>query len=268
MKFFLLVLLVISHQAFPRSETESKHIIDKKIKRLWKKDNPSHYERALMLLHRDDFDQTQAWKRGEEPPYRERDLIVAVKVLKLAIEEDEDNEKALYVLAKIVRVSGSGIESLDQQDSVRFFKKSAAAGYPPALHQRGLHYLYGHTGSHVVEQDDKKAFDFFRRAAKKGSLRSQARLAYMYFEGRGVAKDTEKSRLLWLDAAQKGLYRAYSRLAYDWYDRGALSPNIWKYNEYHNKFKNNEDRRNPSDKSFKEGDFLHGIFLNFEDFML
>jgi len=261
MKLFLITLLIINFSAFSLSEVDSLQTIDSKIEQLKKKNNPSDYEKALILVHRHNYDKTQAYKAGLEPEYRENDREVAIKILKKLT----NDERALYVLASLTFSS-------DPESSESFFRKSAQLNYPPALHEVGLFYHYGHTGFYSVEQDDKKAFNFFKQATQAGSLRSQARLAYMYFEGKGVDRDTEKARLLYLDAAQKGLYRAYSRLAFDWYDRGALTPNTQKFNEYYNKYKNNEDREaqqsHRENPVLKEGEFLHQMFLHFEDFMI
>jgi len=295
MKFFLVILLIISLQAFSRSETDSRKVIDQQIHKLKQKSNPSDYERALLLLYRDDTDLADARKKGLNPEYREPDYEVALKLLS----QLKNDERALYLLSFLLNRSGviylshnaKDEDYLSSNDSHRFLQKSASMDYVPAIHEMGLKYLYGHflrsikititdgqrfidtdrTNSYLVKPDDKKAFEYFKQATQAGSLRSQARLAFMYFEGRGVPQDIETARLLYLDAAQKGLYRAYSRLANDWYAEDGVTPNSKKFNEYYNIYKRNEDRDYNEEfrlNARREGSWLYEIFLNFEDFML
>lgn len=53
-----------------------------------------------------------------------------------------------------------------------------------------------------VPQNDKKAFSYFEKGAKKGNVFCQRQLGLMYRDGKYVKKDTEQSKL-WLNYAAK-----------------------------------------------------------------
>ena len=248
---FFLILLITSNLAFASSETESKLAIDLKIRNL----SENSYSRGLNLLYNND---------------------VSSALSLIEKEAEAGNEKATFILYYILSKSG------DDQKALNWLKRSADSNYVPALHHLGLYYHYGFisgtsSGSNTDRPiDNKKAFQYFKEATLKGSLRSQARLALLYYEGLGVSQDTKKAYVLYLDAAQRGLYRAYSRVALDWYDREGITPNQAKYDEYWSKYKNNEDREpfcgeDNEGRDYDCGDNPHNIlyemYLHFDEYM-
>ena len=251
MKKVFLFLLIISHLALAKSGTESQAAIDLKIKNL----TESSYDRGLNFLYKND-------------------LTSALNLIKK--EAESRNEKAAYVLYFILSKLGDNVNAL------KWLEIAADLNYVPALHHLGLYYHYGFLSgtsqgsSTDTLVDNKRAFNYFKRATLEGSLRSQARLAFLYFQGLGVSQDTQKAYALYLDAAQRGLYRAYSRLALDWYDREGLSPDKEKYDEYWSKYKNNEDRDPFCGEDERGIDYdcgedqhhiLYEIYLHFDEYM-
>ncbi len=207
------------------------------------------YQLALSYLYIDDRENGEKW-------------------LKTASEKE--HEKAMYVYGAFFASQS------DDLSAHKWYKRSADKNYVPALHQMGLAYLYGGQGGVQVSKNPATASEYFKEAvlSPNGSLRSQARLAWQYFSGTGLARNTNIAYRLYLDAGQRGLYRAYGRLALDWHDRGGLDPNPAKYNTYWNIFKNNEDRvfcgedadgaDYPCDRDHR---WLHEVFLHFEQYM-
>ena len=207
------------------------------------------YQLALSYFHIHDMEQGEKW-------------------IKLASEKG--HEKSMYVY-------GAFFASRSNDSSAyKWYKMSADKQYVPALHQMGLIYLYGGEGGVQVSKDPVQASEYFKSAvlSSHGSLRSQARLAWQYFTGTGVARNTSIAYQLYLDAGQRGLYRAYSRLALDWHDRGGIDPDPVKYNTYWNIFKNNEDRvfcgedeEGADYHCGEEHKWLYEVFLHFEQYM-
>ena len=208
------------------------------------------YQLALAYFHVDDRENGEKWIKSSS---------------------DTGHKKASYVYGAFFA------SRAENQLAFQRYKISADAGYPPALHQMGLTYLYGGQNGVNVPKDPAQASEYFRQAvlSAQGSLRSQARLARQYFEGEGVPQNTNIAYHLYLDAGQKGLYRSYSRLALDWHDQGGLDPNPEKYNTYWDIFKHNKDRDVCEEVQGGQGDYqcggehkwLHEVFLHFEQYM-
>ncbi len=281
MRYFILLfyvfLFVNGYPASALSETDSKEAIERKLREIKnnqnnlsskaeKGDADAQYKLGLLYLH-EDFN-------GD----RNGEYFDGFKEGKSLLESagKKGHVKALYVSYMVGKASGSRDE-----ENLKWLRESSDADYVPALHQMGLYYHYkGATpdGYFPDEQDNRRAADFFKRAVLKGSLRSQARLAYLYSKGLGVRKDIDRAYILYLDAAQRGLYRAYSRIALDWHDRGGIDPNQEKFDEYWWKYKNNEDREPFCGEDEQGRDYVcnqndgppsivYQFFLNFEDYI-
>ncbi len=257
------------------SETDSKRSIERQIVNLMQNmenlmsqaengNANSQYELGLIYIYK-----METENNGFTDNYN-----LSIKWLREAAEK-HNLARAKYVLAFLLsRSSGDDLDLI-----MRLFTESASDDYVPALHRMGLLKHYGGLDSIRINKSNEEAAEFFRRATSRGSLRSQARLAHFYFEGLGVTRDTTKAYILYLDAAQRGLYRAYSRLALDWHDRGGLSPDSEKFEEYWWKYKNNEDREpfcgeDEEGRDYfcgsnrKEPTLLYEMFLHFEDYIL
>ena len=85
----------------------------------------------------------------------------------------------------------------DVEGALALWEKSAAQGYPPALHRLGMCAMGSVPG---VEKDVSVAVDYFIIAAEKGFPESMMQLYALYRFGNGVAKDDEKA-VKWLKAA-------------------------------------------------------------------
>ena len=185
---------------------------------------------------------------------------------------EQGNKQALYVMAQL--------NTEDTSQRIQILKNSAQQNYPPALHEVGLMYFYGHFNDISHEKNYSKALEYFELATQAGSLRSQMRLASLYFNGWGVSRDTNKAHDLILSAAERGLSRAYHRLALDWYDTGALTPNAKRFRLYQRMYEMmqkkygvfcGEDRQNRDLRCQRDLDFdnpLYEIFFQFAPFIL
>ena len=98
----------------------------------------------------------------------------------------------------------------DRRKAVEWFQKAAAQGAAEAQFNLGTMYARG-TG---VKKDDAKAFAFFEKAAEQGSADAQFNLANMYKEGRGTEKNLSRA-ITWFDKAGiQGMTRAQYNLGY------------------------------------------------------
>lgn len=59
-------------------------------------------------------------------------------------------------------------------------------------------------GNEYVQQDNKTAFEYFKKAADLGNPVGQSGLGLMYLYGRGVTKDYEKALHFFTLAADQG----------------------------------------------------------------
>ncbi|MEN6472495.1 MAG: tetratricopeptide repeat protein [Syntrophaceae bacterium] len=85
----------------------------------------------------------------------------------------------------------------NQAEAAKWYKKSAAQGYPYAENNLGVMYEEGRG----VERDYAKAVDWYRQAARRGLTKAQYSLGRMYAEGRGVNKDPVQA-YVWLSLAE------------------------------------------------------------------
>ncbi|MCI6780825.1 MAG: sel1 repeat family protein, partial [Dialister sp.] len=159
---------------------------------------------------------------------------------------NEGNAIALYMMAEYFW-EGYGVQPINQQKGIAYFKKSYEAGYPVAgydvaaslpdgspeqdeirkntkdnilelanegdacaQNNLGEMYEYG-TG---VEQSDEKAVEWFLKAAEQGFARAQYNLGDMYYLGWGVEESDEKAVEWVLKAAEQGLADALYPLGF------------------------------------------------------
>ena len=71
-------------------------------------------------------------------------------------------------------------------------RRMAENGDPAAENALGLRYFQGDEKD-GIPQDEKQAFRWFSRAAEDGSLAAQAKLGFLYWNGRGVPRDVNKA---------------------------------------------------------------------------
>lgn len=77
----------------------------------------------------------------------------------------------------------------DNKQAFDWYRKAAERGFAPAQCNLGLMYLNGKG----VPQDDKQAFDWCRKAAEQGIKEAQFTLGGLYYYGRGVSQDNVTS---------------------------------------------------------------------------
>ena len=164
---------------------------------------------------------------------------------------DEGNAIALYMMAAYFS-QGYGVQSINEQKAIAYFKKSYEAGYPVAgydvaaslpdgspeqdeirnnakdnilelanegdacaQNNLGLMYSYGRG----VELSYEKAVEWYLKAAEQGFARAQNNLGVMYENGTGVEQSYEKAREWWQKAAEQGLADAQCNLGW-MYEKG------------------------------------------------
>jgi TPR repeat protein len=76
--------------------------------------------------------------------------------------------------------------------SFELMRQMAQNGDPVAENALGLRYFQGDEKNGIA-RDERQAFRWFSRAANHGSLAAQAKLAFLYWAGRGVVKDRNQA---------------------------------------------------------------------------
>ena len=157
---------------------------------------------------------------------------------------DEGNAIALYMMAEYFW-EGYGVQPINQQKRIAYFKKSYEAGYAVAgydvadslpdgspeqdeirnhakdnileLANEGDACAQNNLGEMYylgwgVEESDEKAVEWFLKAAERGYARAQYKLGDMYYFGDGVERSYEKAAEWYLKAAEQGLVDAQYNL--------------------------------------------------------
>ncbi|MGO9317143.1 MAG: tetratricopeptide repeat protein [Terracidiphilus sp.] len=88
----------------------------------------------------------------------------------------------------------------DYTEATRWCRKAADQGYAPAQYSIGANYFYGYG----VEKDDSLAVFWYRKAADQGYAWAETNLGYMYSQGRGVPKDKDEANRWYRKAADHG----------------------------------------------------------------
>eukprot|EP00729_Bicosta_minor_P032471 gene32471-biopygen20873 len=98
---------------------------------------------------------------------------------------------------------GEGVEQ-DHVEAVKWYRKSAEAGYADAQFNLGNMYRIGEG----VEQDHVAAVKWYQKAAEAGNAPAQCSLGYMYFSGEGVEQDHVEAAKWYRKAAEAGFAEA------------------------------------------------------------
>lgn len=96
----------------------------------------------------------------------------------------------------------------DYKKAIEWYRKSAETGNNDAMYDLGWMYESGYG----VTQDDEKAAECFRKSAEAGNTNGLYTLAMMYEVGLGVTKDCEKTVELYRKAANIGDRESMCRL--------------------------------------------------------
>ena len=121
---------------------------------------------------------------------------------------DEGNAIALYMMAAYFS-QGYGVQPINEQKAIAYFKKSYEAGYPVAGYDVAASLPDG-----SPEQDEirNNAKDNILELANEGDACAQNNLGLMYSYGRGVELSYEKAAEWYLKAAKQGYARAQCNL--------------------------------------------------------
>ena len=157
---------------------------------------------------------------------------------------DAGSAIALYMMAAYFS-QGYGVQPINEQKAIAYFKKSYEAGYAVAGYdvaaslpdgspeqdeirnnakdnilelanegdacaQNNLGLMY--QNGRGVEQSDEKAVEWYLKAAEQGFARAQNNLGVMYASGTGVKRSYEKAVEWFLKAAEQGFARAQNNL--------------------------------------------------------
>ncbi|KAG4305296.1 hypothetical protein PORY_001466 [Pneumocystis oryctolagi] len=151
---------------------------------------------------------------------------------------DEENPHALHELAILYEKDNEGIVIRDEKYSLELYTRAAHLMYSPS--QVRLAYAYEH-GILGCEIDPKKSITWYSRAAEKGNPDAELGLSGWYLTGaEGVLEQSDREAYLWArKAAEKGLTKAEYVIGYylevgigvksnrveakTWYKRAAIS---------------------------------------------
>jgi TPR repeat protein len=87
--------------------------------------------------------------------------------------------------------------------TIEQLRQMADKGNSAAENALGLRYFQGDPRNGIA-QDEKEAFRWFSSAAEHGSLQAQTKLGFLYWSGRGVAKDLNKAYFWTVLARDRG----------------------------------------------------------------
>ena len=186
---------------------------------------------------------------------------------------DAGNAIALYMMAAYFS-QGYGVQPINQQKGIAYFKKSYEAGYAVAgydvadslpdgspeqdeirnhakdnilelanegdacaQNNLGEMYEYG-TG---VEQSDEEAAEWYLKAAKKGLASAQYKLGEMYYFGCGVEESDEEAAEWYLKAAEQGYAWAQYNLGVMYANGTGVEQSYEKAREWWQKAAEQED---------------------------
>ncbi len=96
-------------------------------------------------------------------------------------------------------LNGAGVEA-DENEAIRWYRKSARLGDPRAMFSLGQ-IAYGN-------QEFSEALTWFTRAVEKEHHRSKYWIGKMYWRGEGVTQDHKRARLFFAEAASKRVVEA------------------------------------------------------------
>ena len=116
--------------------------------------------------------------------------------------------------------------STSDGEFIERIKKRVEAGDAEAIYILGWHYRDGLSG---LQQDRKKAFQFFIRAGELGDKNAHLSIAVAYENGQGVERDIKKAKHYWELAAMGGDVFARHKLGIKEENRGNLNKAMKHY---------------------------------------
>ena len=178
---------------------------------------------------------------------------------------DEGNAIALYMMAAYF-LQGYGVQPINNQKAIAYFKKSYEAGYAVAGYdvadslpdgspeqdeirknakdkilelanegdacaQNNLGWMYKY--GRGVEQSYEKAAGWYLKAAEQGYADAQCNLGFMYELGDGVEQSYEKAVEWYLKAAEQGLARAQNNLGFMYQNGTGVEQSYEKAEEWY-----------------------------------
>ena len=114
----------------------------------------------------------------------------------------------------------------DHAASLARLERLARKDVPEALNVLATAHRDGLLG---LEEDDRKAVKFYRKAAKRGSLQAATSLGYLMTKGRGTKQDLYEAMAVWHEAAKKGCAQAQCNLGAELYhdaERGRFNAGV------------------------------------------
>ena len=162
---------------------------------------------------------------------------------------DEGNAIALYMMAAYFS-QGYGVQPINNQKAIAYFKKSYKAGYAVAgydvadslpdgspeqdeIRKNAKHNIlelanegdvfaqanaaWGYENGYGTAADDYEAVKWYQKAAEQGYARAQCNLGDMYFYGGGVEQSDVKAAEWYLKAAEQGYADAQYNLGKMYY---------------------------------------------------
>jgi hypothetical protein len=140
---------------------------------------------------------------------------LAAQVLATRALAGQGDAQAQYRLGSMYR-HGQGVPQ-DNDEALRWYRKSADQGYAAA--EYGVEYMYFYGLS--VQQDYSEAARWCRKAAEQGDAKAESSLGNQYFYGYGVTKDDSQAVFWYRRAADQGYAEAEYDLGYMYfYGRG------------------------------------------------
>jgi len=128
---------------------------------------------------------------------RKRSNFSKAHVLLLRAHRNGD-VRATYALATWHLFGRDPVVEKDLDKAVSLLKQAANANHPDALHDLAVCYAKG-AG---IKQSEKRAVQYYLRAAVHGDKQSAYEVGRCYWHGLGVTRDRNVARV-WLDYAEK-----------------------------------------------------------------
>ncbi len=123
---------------------------------------------------------------------------------------ESGNAYANYEIAvQEYRGTFSGTPRFDK--AYAYFEKASAKEHPSAYWMMGNMIMKKIIGN-GSDEDLKKGFQYFKKAAKLGNIAAKNSLGLCYLKGEGTTKDTDKALALFQEAAKKNYAYAYNNL--------------------------------------------------------
>ena len=122
-------------------------------------------------------------------------------------------------------------DSGNYSTSFTLFSLAAAKGYARAQNRLGVHYKFGRG----VEEDPKKAVEWYTKAAEQGDAKAQCNLGVCYEYGTGVEKDLAKAVEWYTKAAEQRNAKAQFNLGVCYEHGAGIEKNLTKAIEWYTK---------------------------------